>query len=254
MRAARVLALGLLLASAAAPAAVCDGPCSITMDFANGGTLTAAGDGATLTFGTGGALVLGAAGAITLGTGGSLTPNVDPPDMSLGGALVLGAGGSVQFGTGGWLDSGAAGGITPAEGGGLAIAGAVNVSVDSAASVHLGDLNTAGTARVSAGGAIDGTDTSSPIHVDTTGSIDVASDADVTFSSIAGGSVELITVGPGPGFADCSQGCPVGGTGSLGNPNIPTESGTLTATNQGAGAPGLMTLLAFAFAGLLRRR
>jgi hypothetical protein len=253
MRAARGLALVLLLGSFAAPAAVCDGPCSITMDFASGGTITAAADGATITFGTGGALVLGG-GTITLGTGGSLTPNVDPPDMSAGGTLVLGAGGSVQFGTGGSLDSGAAGGIEPAEGGGLAVAGAVDVTVDSAASVHLGDLNTAGTARVTAGGNIDGTDTSSPIHLDTTGTLNVTSDADVTFSSIAGASVELITTGSGPGFVDCTNGCPPGDGSSIGNPNIPTESGVLAPPNGGAGAPSPWVLLLLAGASRLRRR
>lgn len=256
MRAARIVALGLLLASSAASADLCDGPCSVTMDFANGGAITS--DGATITFSTGGALVLGTGGSITLGTGGSLTPNQDPPDMSNGGALVLGAGGSVQFGAGGSLDSGAAGGIGLTETGDLAVTGAVSVVVDAAQSVHLGLLDTDGTATVTAGGSIDQGDTSSPIHLDTTSSITVTSDADVTLAAVTAGTVQLnpgdAGAGAGGGFSDCSDGCPSGGNSTIGSPTIPTESGFLTSPNPGGGAPSLPMLLGLAILGLLRRR
>jgi MYXO-CTERM domain-containing protein len=252
MRLLRPVALALCLASPGAGAALCDGPCSITMDFAGGGTLTPSG-GATLTFGTGGALVLGTGGAISLGTGGSLDPNVDPPDMSAGGTLVLGPGGSIQFGTGGSLASGAAGGIELEEAGTLVVAGAAGFAVDSAASVHLGDLNAGGAATITADSVVDA-DTNSPIHVDTTGDITVTSDATVTYGSVAGASVVITVPEARSGFGDCSQGCPPGGTSTLGPPNIPTESGFLTPPNPGGGATGLWTLLAFALAGLLRRR
>lgn len=256
MRNARIVALGLLLASTAAPADLCEGPCSVTMDFANGGSISSS--GATITFSTGGALVLGTGGSITLGTGGSLTPNQDPPDMSNGGTLVLGQGGSVQFGTGGSLDSGDAGGIDLAEAGNLAVAGASSVSVDSTQSVHLGTLETGGTATLTAGGTIDAGDTSSPIHLETTTGITVTSGANVTYSTVTAGTVELNPgtggAGDGGGFGDCSGGCPAGGNGTIGAPAIPTESGFLTPPTPGGGAPGLPMLLGFAILGLLRRR
>ena len=256
MRAARLAALGLLLASTAARADLCDGPCSVTMDFANGGAITS--DGATITFSSGGALVLGAGGSITLGTGGSLTPNQDPPDMSNGGTLVLGTGGSVQFGAGGSLDSGDAGGIDLAEASDLAVTGATSVAVDAAQSVHLGLLDTDGTATVTAGGSIDQGDTSSPIHVDATSSITVTSDADVTLAAVTAGTVQLnpgvAGTGSGGGFGDCSDGCPTGGNSTLGSPAMPTESGFLASPNPGGGAPSLPMLLGLAIVGLLRRR
>jgi hypothetical protein len=255
MRIARVLALGLALASVHAAAALCDGPCSITMDFANGGSISTT-NGATLTFGTGGELLLGTGGSITLGTGGSLDPDVDPPDMSAGGTLVLGAGGAVQFGAGGSLDSGAAGGIVLGEASTLSVVGAASATVDSAQSVHLGDLETDGNAIVTAGGIIDGTDTTSPIHFDTTDAITVVSDADVTFSSIAGATVQLTSSDSGgdTGFVDCSEGCPPGGISTIGSPTIPTESGVLTPGQPGAGGLGLLALLPLALLGVRRRR
>ncbi len=252
MRRLRLVVLALCLASPGAGAALCDGPCSITMDFANGGTLTAS-NGATLTFGAGGALVLGTGGTLTLGAGGSITPNVDPPDMSAGGALVLGPAGSIQFGTGGSLVSGGAGGIELQEASALVVAGAVNVVVDSAASVHLGDLNAGGTASITAD-SIDGTDTESPIHLDATGDITVTSDAAVTYSSVAGATVVLTVPEPfsGGGFGDCSTDCPAGGVSTIGSPTIPSEPGLPSSAN--TGALGLLTLLSLALLGLLRRR
>ncbi len=256
MRLPRVAALGLALAGAPAWAALCEGPCSIVMDFSGGAGSISTTDGATLTFGPGGNLDLGG-GSITLGTGGSLDPDVDPPDMSAGGTLVLGQGGAVQFGAGGVLDSGAAGGIDLPETSTLSVVGATSAAVDSAQSVHLGDLTTDGSATVVAGGIIDMTDTSSPIHFDTTDSITVVSDADVTFSSITGATVELTSSDSGSddnGFVDCSEGCPPGGTSTIGSPTIPTESGVLTPGQPGAGGLGLLALLPLALLGLRRRR
>jgi MYXO-CTERM domain-containing protein len=254
MRAARGLALLLLCAATGAPAALCEGPCTFAIDFTSGGSITS-GAGATLTFGAGGDLTLGTGGTLTLGTGGSLTPNVDPPDMSAGGTLVLGPGGAIQFGTGGSLGGGTDGNIDVIEGGDLVVGGAASVTVDSAQNLHFGDLNAGGTASVTAD-TIDGTDTSTDIHLDTTGDITVTSDADVTFSSVSGASVVLTaTAAASPGgFGDCSSGCPAGTPSTIGNPNIPTESGFLTSPNPGGGAPGLLTLVALALAGLLRRR
>lgn len=255
MRVLRLGVLALCLASPVAGAALCEGPCTLAIDFANGGSITSS--GATLTFGAGGNLTLGTGGTLTLGTGGSIDPDpgVDPPDMSAGGTLVLGTGGVIQFGTGGSLGGGTAGNLDAIEGGDLVIAGAASVTVDSAQNIHLGDLNAGGTVSVTAN-RIDTTDTSTDIHVDTTGGITVTSDADVTFSSAAGTSVVLTataTSSPG-GFGDCSTSCPTGPPSTIGNPNIPTESGFLTSPNPGGGAPGLLTLLALALAGLLRRR
>jgi hypothetical protein len=246
MRAARGLALVVALAAGPAAANLCDGPCAIALDFADGGTL--ASDGATITFGTGGARVLGTGGSLTLGTGGSLAPNLDPPDMSGGGSLVLGTGGSIQFGTGGMLDTAAAGNITLDEGTALAVTGASGVAVDSTTSVHLGDLTAAGTASLTAGGSITGGDTSSPIHFDSAADITVASDADPIIELNAPAS------GDGGGFSDCSAGCPSGGTSTLGSPTIPSESNLLGPQTPGAGGPGPLTLLPLALAGLLGRR
>ena len=252
----RILAALLLLAgTGAALADACDGPCSITMDYANGGTIVTS-NGATITFSTGGVLDLGPTGSITLGTGGSLTPNVDPPDMSGGGSLVLGIGGSVTFDTGGSLDTGSAGNIALADSSDLDIAGAVDVSINSTQAVHLGTLNTAGAASVTAGGNIDGSNNSSAIHVDTSGSLNIVSDGDVTFASIAGATVELTdgSASTGPGFVDCSSGCPTGSQSTIGLPAIPTDSGTLGPYPQGSGGLGPLTLLPLLLAGLLRRR
>jgi hypothetical protein len=251
MRASRVLALGLLLASPAASADLCDGPCSITMDFTDGGTIS--GQGATLVFGTGGSLVLGTGGSLTLGTGGSITPATDPPDMSGGGTVVFGEGGSIVFGTGGSLDTQAGGGIDPGEVGDFSVDGAVDVTVEASASIHLGVLETDGAARITAAGSIEDLDVSTPIHLHTTGSINVVSGHNVTYAAVAGATVELDDNSDDPHFADCSAGCPEGGTGTLGSPNIPVEANTFGAIGAG-GAFGLLALLPLLLLGLLRRR
>jgi hypothetical protein len=246
--------MGLLLAApATAIAALCDGPCSFTMDFAGGGSVTTSA-GATLTFGAGGSLVLGTGGSITLGTGGSITPAVDPPDMSAGGTLVLGTGGEIQFGAGGSLGGGASGNIEVVDNSNVVVAGAASVTVDSAQSLHLGDLNAGGTVSVTAA-TLDDNDNSMPIHVDSTGDITVTSDAVVTFDSAAGTEVVLTATaagGTGPGFSDCSEGCPAGGVSTIGSPAIPTEPGLPSSANTGAWS--LLTLLPLALLGLLRRR
>lgn len=239
MRAPRVLALGLLLASTAAPAGLCDGACSITMDFADGGTISGA--GATLTFGSGGSLVLGTGGTLDVGTGGSITPNVDPPDMSGGGTIVLGQGGSIVFGTGGSLDTGPGGAIDLGEGAELSVDGAVDVTVESSQSVHLGVLETDGAARITAGRSIEDLDVSTPIHLGTTTSINVVSGLDVTYAALSGATVELDDNSDDPHFSDCSAGCPVGGTSTFTSP----ASG---------GAFGLISLLPLLLLGLPRRR
>lgn len=253
MRTARGLAIGLLFAAGAASANLCDGPCAIVLDFADGGSL--ASDGATITFGTGGALTLGTGGTLTLGTGGSLTPDTDPPDMSAGGTLVLGDGGSIQFGTGGLLDTAGAGNINLGESTALAVTGAAGVSVDAAQSVHLGNLTATGTASLTAAGTIDDGDATSPIHFDSTGDITVASDADITYATVTAGVVELNTPpAGGGGFSDCSAGCPAGGTSTLGSPTIPSESNLLGPQTPGAGGLGLPILLPLALAAGLRPR
>jgi len=257
MRAARGLALLLVLLAGAAGANLCDGPCTITLDFADGGTL--ASDGATITFGTGGSLVLGTGGTLTLGTGGSITPVADPPDMSAGGTLVLGTGGSIQFGAGGELRTAAGGNISLNESTALAVTGASGASVDATQSVHLGDLTAVGTASLTAGGTITGGDIASPIHFDSTGDITILSDADITYDTAAAGVVDLNTPPPAEddgGFSDCSAGCPEGGTSTIGSPTIPTESNILGPQTPGAGGPGPLTLLPLALAALLglRRR
>ncbi|MGQ0586946.1 MAG: hypothetical protein ACT4PK_07070, partial [Gammaproteobacteria bacterium] len=107
------LALGLLLAAPAATAAsLCDGPCSVSIDFAEGGTINAT-DGAVLTFGPeNGLLALGAGGSIDYGAGGGFVPlEGGLPDMSQGGTITLGPGGIINFGPGGSLATGI-GGVT----------------------------------------------------------------------------------------------------------------------------------------------
>jgi hypothetical protein len=116
-----------------------------------------------------------------------------------------------------------------------------------------------GTASLTAGGTITGGDTSSPIHLDSTGDITVLSDADITYDTAAAAIVELNTPPPAAddgGFADCSEGCPDGGTSTIGSPTIPTESNVLGPQTPGAGGPGPLSLLPLALAALLglRRR
>jgi hypothetical protein len=239
MRAVRGLALGLVLATGAASADLCNG-CSIAMDFANGGSITA--DDATIQFSAGGVLTLGTAGAITFGTGGSITPNVDPPDMSGGGTLVLGTGGSITFGTGGLLDTGSAGDIELAESGDLQVNDAVSVAIDAPQDVHLGTLDAGAAARVTAAGSIDELDLTTPIDLHTTGDIAVGSGHNVTYASIAGATVELDDGADNGGF--CSTDCPPAGGSTIGSPNIPTESNTLGPQAQGTGGTmGLWGLL-----------
>ena len=251
MRASRILALGLLLASPAVPADLCDAACSITMDFADGGTINAS--GTTLTFGTGGSLVLGTGGTLNAGTGGSVTPATDPPDMSGGGSIVFGEGGSIVFGTGGSLNSGSGGGIDPGEGADFSVDGAVDVTIESSQSIHLGVLETDGTARLTAGRSIEDLDVSTPIHLHTTGSINVTSGLDVTYAAISGATVELDDNSDDPHFSDCGNSCPEGGTSTIGSPSIPVEGNTLSSPASG-GAFGLLSLLPLLLLGLSRRR
>lgn len=253
MRSARGLALVMAFATGAASADLCDG-CSFTLDFPDGGSITAS--DATIRFGTGGALALGAGGTITLGTGGSLDPDVDPPDMSAGGTLVLGSGGSIQFGTGGTLDSGNAGDIELAEGGTLSVDDAGSVAIDAGQSVHLGTIEAAGAARLTAGRDLVDLDTTTPIHLRTTGGVTVAADLDVTYTSVSGTPLELHDGAEDGGFADCSAGCPPGGTSTIGSPTIPSESNVLGPQTPGAGGPGPLTLLPLLLLALpgLRRR
>lgn len=251
MRAARGLALALVFGTGTAVADLCDG-CSFSMDYADGGLVT--GSGATIKFGPGGALVLGTGGTLNLGTGGSLTPDVDPPDMSAGGMLVLGDGGSIQFGPGGSLASGDAGDIELTETGGLSFDDASAVAIDGGQSVHLGVIEAADAATLAAGRYLIDLDTTTNIHLHFPGTVNVAADLDITYASASATSLELRDGASDGGFSDCSNGCPSGGTSTIGSPTIPSESNLLGPQTPGAGGPGPLTLAPLALVAILVRR
>ncbi|MGH8442637.1 MAG: hypothetical protein ACRETF_07010 [Nevskiaceae bacterium] len=145
---AATLATALLLVAPTSMAAnLCDGPCSLTIDFPQGGSISAP-DGATLMFGPEGALLeLGEGGAIAFGEGGGFHPLENgPPTMVFGGTIVLGPGGSIQFGPSGSLATGEYGAI--AAEGAFEVVSARAVSIDSPTAVRVGDLTTHGVIEV----------------------------------------------------------------------------------------------------------
>lgn len=242
----RILLLGALagiLAGPARAADLCDGPCSISMSFPAGGTITTT-NGATLTFGSGGSLDL-AGGSITEGTGGSVTPAGG--DMSAGGSVVLGTGGSIDFGAGGSLDTGGDGGFSVLDASSLEVDGPSTVDVQSASSVHLGTMDSAGTVYYTAN-TVTGADATTPINFtmaagDASTTAQVTSASDITFSQ-----VNASTDPPGS-----ASGIGISTTNS---PNYDAGTSVLNAAAAGQNASGALApgfLLLGLLAGLARR-
>jgi hypothetical protein len=232
-------ALLSLVAGSPQAAELCDGsPCSISFDFAAGGSISAS-NGATITFGPGGSLVLGTDGSITPGEGGSVTP--DTAEMSGGGTVVLGAGGSIQFGEGGSLATGDGGGVSAADDGALDIAGARAASIDSQATVRLGSLTTDGNITMEAGGSMSDGETSTPINLimpagDKDSSITVNSDADITWKNIQGDPASItLTAGGSMAFSDNGSNTPGGSqpAAECGDPGSSGSTFTYSRTSDG---------------------
>jgi hypothetical protein len=235
------LALALLLgARAAAAADLCDGPCSASLGFPAGGSISAV-DGATITFGPeGGLLDLGEGGSLTLGEGGSMEVLEGAPDnMSQGGTLTLGPGGSIQFGPNGSLATGDQGGLAVPDGSALDVAATGPIVVDSEAAVQMGNLHAAGTVEITSGGNVSiGMEPIVPLHLSTTGdsgsTIQVTSAGDVSTGEISAGSSITVTansIGFGAGSVDVAEG--ESGAGYSSGSGFQSSSGTATFTDNG---------------------
>lgn len=272
-----LLAWAAALPAPALAADLCAAPCTITLDFARGGSITASG-GATLDFAEGGALVLGEGGAIAPGEGGSVTP--EGGDMAAGGSVVLGPGGSITFGTGGSLR---ASGFSVVDEGRLDIAGGDAGRVEGGGDVHFHTISARNVTLESAGHMAAPT---APFHFTMTEAADAGD-----FSAYAGGNMGIDTVyGRGEITATASGPGPDGGGGSSGGGSgsgscvttgdapegacdgIDSGGGGLVVTgpdyvppaselgaepapagSSGGGAPGLALLLGLALAALGRR-
>jgi len=291
----RCLALIALLAATpvAGAAELCDGqPCSVSMEFPAGGTITAS--SGTIAFGSGGVLALGEGGSITPGEGGSITPEPAAgaaPDMSNGGSIVFGSGGQIVFGAGGSLATGDAGMISIADspGSAFAVANAGSIAISSDASIFVGDIDSEGTVEMTAAGSVNGCDPGTPIHLaaidhDPSTRISITSGGDIAMGTIKG-SPESLTVTAQRDITLCSEGAwePGGGTDggsgygasglcvdsgsgvscsgtvSQADPTVPAPEhmyvmdAFVSPGDGGGGAPAPLMLLALGLGALLRR-
>lgn len=180
------LALALLFAAPAAVAVeMCGGPCSVSIGFPEGGSISAPG-GATITFGTdGGLLELGDGGSLTLGDGGSVWYQDGGPDnkMAYGGTVTLGPGGSITFGPGGALATSYLGGIAVADGAALDVLASGPVTIASVHAIGVGALDAGGSIHVTGSGDVSLGFDAPPINFSTTAG---SAPADIT---ITGGEI-----------------------------------------------------------------
>ncbi|MGQ0586285.1 MAG: hypothetical protein ACT4PK_03670, partial [Gammaproteobacteria bacterium] len=212
----------------------CDGPCSVSIDFAEGGTINAT-DGAVLTFGPeNGLLALGAGGSINYGAGGGFVPlEGGLPDMSQGGTITLGPGGIINFGPGGSLATGI-GGVTA--NGLLEVTSAVAVAIDSEHAVHLGDLDSDGRVELTTDGDVGGCDASALIRFtmradDPETTLTITAAAGMSLGSFKGNPDVYVTAGDSGSVTLCiADGAFQGGDGDI------FVGGDVTVTCTGCGS------------------